>query len=117
MLQMKIVGFRPFATTNPSWFYCPHCRYNADRDYVACQNLARRALYGNKLKGLSKTFAYTTKVISDKLFRQSIPKAFGKLRHCLNGWKNSVILRPVVKGRKDAVFLKPVIFGAGTLRL
>lgn len=86
-----------------SWFYCPNCGYNADRDYVACHSLARRALFGNKLKGQSKTFAYTTKVTSDILFRQSIEK-FSKLRHCLNGWKN-------------VVFLKPVIERAGTLRL
>jgi transposase len=97
-----------------SWFYCPHCHYNADRDYVATQNLARRALFGNCFQ--SKTFAYTTKVISDKLFRQSIEEN-SKLRHCLNGWKNSVSIRPLIEDRKNTVFLKPVIFGAGTLRL
>ncbi|MBM3237879.1 transposase [Candidatus Poribacteria bacterium] len=96
------------------WFYCPHCNYNADRDYVACQNLARRALFGNKLKDSSKAFAYRTKAISEKLFRQSIEnfslslkqrvEILEKLRHHLNGWKNSV-------------FLEPVIERAGTLRL
>jgi transposase len=97
-----------------SWFYCPHCKYNADRDYVATQNLARRALFGNCFQ--SKTFAYTTKVISDKLFRQSIEEN-SKLRHCLNGWKNKVFLRPMIYGWKNSVFLKPVIERGGTLRL
>lgn len=85
------------------WFYCKNCGYNADRDYVATQNIARKALYGNKLKSMSKTFVYTAKVISDKLFRQSISLCEG-LCHNLNGWKNSV-------------FLRPVYLVAGTLRL
>ena len=85
------------------WFYCPACGYNADRDYVACQNIARKALYGNKLKGMSKNFVYKAKVISDKLFRQSID-AISRLRHNLNGWK-------------EVVFLRPVYLVAGTLRL
>ena len=76
------------------WFYCPSCGYNADRDYVACQNLARKALFGEKLKGLSKAFVYTAKGISDPLFRQSISPC-ERLRYSLNGWKNSVFLRPV----------------------
>ncbi|MFQ6052495.1 MAG: zinc ribbon domain-containing protein, partial [Candidatus Hydrothermarchaeota archaeon] len=76
-------------TKSGGWFYCKNCGYNADRDYVACQNLARLALYGNKLKNMSKAFAYKTKAISGfaqvsfanspKLFRQSID-ALSRLR-------------------------------------
>jgi len=85
------------------WFYCKNCGYNADRDYVACQNIARKALWGNKLKNMRKAFVYRAKAISDKLFRQSID-AYSRLRHNLNGWKK-------------VVFLKPVYLVAGTLRL
>ncbi|MEA3422063.1 MAG: transposase, partial [Acidobacteriota bacterium] len=38
------------------WFYCKNCGYNADKDYVACQNIARKVLWGDKLKGMSKAF-------------------------------------------------------------
>jgi len=85
------------------WFYCQECGYNADRDYVACQNIARKALYGDKLKCMSKAFVYNKKAISDKLFRQSI-EAISRLRDNLNGWKK-------------VVFLRPVYLVTGTLRL
>ena len=85
------------------WFYCQECGYNADRDYVACQNIARKALYGDKLKCMSKAFVYNAKAISDKLFRQSI-SAMERLRDNLNGWKK-------------VVFLRPVYLVTGTLRL
>jgi len=41
---------------------------NADRDYVACQNIARKVLWENKLKNMSKAFVYKAKAISDKLY-------------------------------------------------
>ncbi|MFQ6042131.1 MAG: zinc ribbon domain-containing protein [Candidatus Poribacteria bacterium] len=85
------------------WFYCPSCGYNADRDYVACQNIARKVLFGKKLKGMGKAFVYKANAIPDRLFRQGI-SAIWRLRHNLNGWKNSV-------------FLRPVVIYAGTLRL
>lgn len=53
-----------------SWFLCPSCGYNADRDYIACCNLARRVLYGN-LKDQTKVIAYMAKTNSGLLFRQS----------------------------------------------
>ena len=101
-------------TKSGGWFYCKNCDYNADRDYVATQNIARKVLFGdistenpangNKLKNMSKAFVYRAKAISDKrkdskvchrvLFRQSI-SAIERLRYNLNGWKNTVFLRPV----------------------
>lgn len=81
-------------TKSGGWFYCKNCDYNADRDYVATQNIARKVLWGNKLKNMSKAFVYRAKAISDKLFRQSI-SAIERLRYNLNGWKNTVFLRPV----------------------
>jgi len=74
------------------WFFCPSCGYNADRDYVACCNLARKVLYGN-LCGLSKGVAYTAKPISDSLFRQSKLPRERLLRH-LSGWKEVISLTP-----------------------
>ena len=72
---------------NGSWFFCPCCSFNADRDYVACCNLARKALYGNSLKeNKSNVVAYKATSISDLLSRQSsLP--FGKrLFYNLKGW-------------------------------
>jgi hypothetical protein len=74
------------------WFRCPSCGYNADRDYVACCNLARKVLYGN-LRDLAKGVAYTAKPISDQLFRQSKLPRERLLRH-LSGWKEVVSLTP-----------------------
>lgn len=103
-----------------SWFFCPSCKYNADRDYVACCNLARKALYGN-LTDQTKGIAYMTIPISDLLFRQSmlshdsIPRTSQaplisqsffhreRLRHHLSGWK-------------EVCFLNPQKFFRGTLR-
>jgi len=90
-------------TKSGGWFYCLHCGYNADRDYVATQNIARKVLFGKKLKNMSKTFVYRAKAISDKLFRQSI-SAMERLWHNLNGWK-------------DVIFLRPIYLVVGTLRL
>lgn len=74
------------------WFFCPSCRYNADRDYVACCNLARKILYGN-LRDLSKGIAYTAVPISDSLFRQSkLPRE--RLHRHLSGWKEVISLQP-----------------------
>lgn len=94
-------GKRGFHTKSPdqktpiksgSWFLCPSCGFNADRDYVACCNLARRALYGN-LNDHTKVIAYTAKANSDLLFRQSaFPRE--RLRRHLSGWKEVVSLTP-----------------------
>jgi len=74
------------------WFLCPSCGYNADRDYVACCNLARKVLYGN-LKDNLNVIAYKAIKISDLLFRQS--SCFRKrLRQHLNGWKAVISLQP-----------------------
>ena len=74
------------------WFRCPSCGYNADRDYVACCNLARKALYGN-LRDLTKVIAYKAKAISESLFRQSkLPRE--RLHRHLSGWKEVVSLTP-----------------------
>lgn len=74
-----------------SWFVCPSCHFNADRDYVACCNLARKVLYGN-LNDCSKGIAYTTVPTSDLLFRQS--SSCEQLRRNLHGWKEVVVLNP-----------------------
>lgn len=74
------------------WFFCPTCRYNADRDYVACCNLARKVLYGN-LRDLSKGISYKAVPISDSLFRQSkLPRE--RLHRHLSGWKGVISLQP-----------------------
>ena len=70
------------------WFVCPHCGYNADRDYVACQNLARKALYGNSLKNQTKAFVYK-KDASGILSRQRNRLQLFYCRRLLrnfNGW-------------------------------
>ena len=78
------------------WFLCLSCGFNADRDYVACCNLARKVLYGN-LRDLSKGIAYTASPISESLFRQSkLPRNLfprERLRRHLSGW-NEVSLTP-----------------------
>jgi transposase len=74
------------------WFFCPSCGFNADRDYVACCNLARKVLYGN-LRDLDKGISYTAIPISDSLFRQSkLPRE--RLHRHLNGWKEVISLTP-----------------------
>ena len=74
------------------WFRCPCCGYNADRDYVACCNLARKVLYGN-LNDTDKGIAYMAKPISDSLFRQSkLPRE--RLFRNLSGWKEVISLQP-----------------------
>lgn len=79
------------------WFWCLSCGFNADRDYVACCNLARKVLYGN-LRDLSKGIAYTASPISESLFRQSkLPgKLFPRerLRRHLRGWAEALSLTP-----------------------
>ena len=86
-----------------SWFVCPCCGYNADRDYVACLNLARKALYGS-LTDRTKRIAYMTNPHPDPLFRQGIALPRERLRRNLHGWK-------------EVITLTPQKFFCGTLRL
>jgi transposase len=74
------------------WFKCPHCSFNADRDYVACCNLARKALYGNSLKNQNKAVVYMKTCNSDLLYCQG-SSLYGELAHNLSGWKKSVYLK------------------------
>jgi len=86
------------------WFRCQNCEFNCDRDYAACCNLARKVLYGNGLKNQRKGIVYKKVPISDSLSRQR-NDLIGRLLYNLNGWKDSVFLRP----RK--------LFFSGTLRV
>ncbi len=69
-----------------SWFVCPGCGYNADRDYVATCNLARKVLYGNSLKYMDKGVAYKAKPISELLSRQSSSPVGKQFLYNLKGW-------------------------------
>lgn len=80
-----------------AWFVCSSCHFNADRDYVACHNLARKVLGGNALKGNSIFFAYMTKESSDWPFRQKT-SACRRLFQVLGGWKDSFFLKPFAVG-------------------
>lgn len=84
------------------WFVCPDCGFNADRDYVACCNLARKVLYGNALKAQTKGVSYKKIVLSDLLFRQGSSLYREQLLHTLNGWEQQE--KPNLKG---SVFLRP----------
>jgi len=75
------------------WFVCQHCGFNADRDYVGCCNLARKVLYGNSFKNLSKGVVYQKTPISGLLFCQSSSLLGKQLFHNLKGWKKSVFLK------------------------
>jgi putative transposase len=92
-------GHHVVAPNNPkkkksgSWFVCPQCKFNADRDYVACCNLARKVLYGNSLVNLSKAVIYKKSAIPDLPIRQGNSLHGERLRRCLNGWKKSVFIR------------------------
>lgn len=78
-----------------SWFVCNNCKYQADRDYVATCNLARKVLYGNSLKK-SKCISYKKckSLISQLLFRESNFPVRKKLRSNLIGWHKSLSLAP-----------------------
>lgn len=75
------------------WFYCLKCKFNADRDYVATLNIARKVIYKKNLKHLSqKAIVYKKIGLPDKLFCQD---AFATRKSCccfLKGWNASVFL-------------------------
>lgn len=76
------------------WFVCPSCHFNADRDYVACCNLARKVLFGNSLKDRPKAVAYQASAIPALLFPQGTPGKTGDCRPHPKGWITSVFLTP-----------------------
>lgn len=76
------------------WFVCPHCHFNADRDYVACCNLARKVLFGNALKDQPKAVAYQATAIPAPLFPQGPPGLAGDCRLHIKGWKARAFLAP-----------------------
>ncbi|WP_372364940.1 zinc ribbon domain-containing protein [Candidatus Uabimicrobium sp. HlEnr_7] len=94
------------------WFYCPNCTFSADRDYVACLNIARKAIFKKNLKKCTKTVVYKKTRLPDSLFRQD---AFATT-HCkghiyyLKGWIHSVSLSSKVVQKSFNSF-KGTIFG------
>lgn len=76
-----------------AWFRCDSCGFNADRDYIACCNLARKVLFGNSLKNQTKGVVYKKTPIPDSPTRQGTsPREL--LSHNLSGWIDSVFLSP-----------------------
>ena len=94
---------KPWQCKGGGWFVC-ECGFNADRDYVATCNLARKALYGNKLKDQHKGVVYQKTPISDQPYCQSNAQLWERLSHLLNGFRKAAFVNP-----------KPRIF-AGLLR-
>jgi IS605 OrfB family transposase len=73
------------------WFCCPKCHFNADRDYVATCNIAKKVLYGDDLR-LSQGIFYR-KSPSDLPFRPNT-LAMQLIVRNLKGWNKSVVLKP-----------------------
>ncbi|WP_173013100.1 zinc ribbon domain-containing protein [Candidatus Uabimicrobium amorphum] len=95
-----------------SWFHCAKCKFSADRDYVACINIARKVLFKKNLKKCTKTVVYKKTRLPDSLFRQDA----GAKTHCtshihyLKGWIHSVSLSSIVVQKSFNSF-KGTIFG------
>jgi IS605 OrfB family transposase len=74
------------------WFVSDSC--NADSDYVACKNLARRALFDFSL-AKAKPLAYTDKGTLGKQFGRGYD-GLRNLQKALSGWNNRVIVTPLL---------------------
>ena len=97
--------------SNP-WFHCPSCHFSADRDYIACLNIARKVLFGNNLKKCTKTVVYKKTRLPDALFRQdasTTTHCVGHI-HYLKGWIRSVSFSSKVVQKSFNSF-KGTIFG------
>lgn len=102
------------------WFQCSHCSFNADRDYVATINIARRATEKKNLKQCKKSIVYKKNTLSDPLLRQTAlrNKTHSNLKNVshsgsrdryLKGWISSLFLSSTVvlqsfNSRKGTIF-------------
>ena len=86
------------------WFVCPACSYNADRDYVATLNIARKVLFckgkSKSLKNMKKGIVYKKVSLPDMPLRQDARSTSETSRKNdsgpahMNGWFASVFLTP-----------------------
>jgi len=67
--------------------------FNADADYVACKNLARRVLFNFKLS-YPKALAYKERAILDKQFGRGI-RELQNLQRALSGWHGTLRVVPL----------------------
>ncbi|WP_372369504.1 zinc ribbon domain-containing protein [Candidatus Uabimicrobium sp. HlEnr_7] len=95
-----------------SWFYCQNCKFSADRDYIACLNIARKIIFKKNLKKCTKTVVYKKTRLPDSLFCQDATATTncGGHIHYLKGWIHSVSISSKVVQKSFNSF-KGTIFG------